>query len=111
MELRTKLVLGFAAVILVMVALGATAFVMFRRVDSNIDAVNRDSLPAVSYSTDGRSALEAILEEKNRLLFKAPDIYARAKGKLGQLSAIWARLTNWPMPPATRSCLEIFGNS
>ena len=88
MELRTKLVLGFAAVILVMVALGATAFVMFKRVDSNIAAVNRDSLPAVRYSTGmERSALEAILEEKNYLLFKTPDIYARAKGKLNQLGS------------------------
>ena len=85
MKLRTKLVLGFAAVILVMVALGATAFVMFKRVDSNIAAVNRE-LPAVRYATGvERSALEAILEEKNYLLFKTPDIYARAKGKLNQL--------------------------
>jgi methyl-accepting chemotaxis protein len=88
MKLRTKLILGFAAVILVMVALGATAFVMFQRVDANIDAVNRDSLPAVRYSTGmERSALEAILEEKNYLLFKTPDIYARAKGKLNQLAS------------------------
>jgi CHASE3 domain sensor protein len=88
MKLRTKLILGFAAVILVMVALGATAFVMFKRVDSNIAAVNRDSLPAVRYSTGmERSALEAILEEKNYLLFKTPDIYARAKGKLNQLGS------------------------
>ncbi|MDO8941817.1 MAG: methyl-accepting chemotaxis protein, partial [Desulfobacterales bacterium] len=88
MKLRTKLVLGFAAVILVMVALGATAFVMFKRVDSNIAAVNRDSLPVVRYSTGmERSALEAILEEKNYLLFKTPDIYARAKGKLNLLAS------------------------
>jgi len=88
MKLRTKLVLGFAAVILVMVALGATAFVMFNRVNSNIAAVNQDSLPAVRYSTGvERSALETILEEKNYLLFKTPDIYARAKGKLSQLAS------------------------
>ncbi len=88
MKLRTKLILGFAAVILVMVALGATAFVMFQRVDANIAAVNRDSLPAVRYSTGmERSAMEAILEEKNYLLFKTPDIYARAKGKLSQLAS------------------------
>jgi methyl-accepting chemotaxis protein len=88
MKLRTKLILGFAAVILVMVALGATAFVMFQRVDANIAAVNRDSLPAVRYSTGmERSALEAILEEKNYLLFKSPDVYARAKGKLSQLAS------------------------
>ena len=75
MKLRTKLVLGFAAVILVMVALGATAFVMFKRVDANIAAVNRESLPTVKYATGvERSALEAILEEKNYLLFKTPDI-------------------------------------
>jgi methyl-accepting chemotaxis protein len=88
MKLRTKLILGFAAVILVMVALGATAFVMFKRVDSNIAAVNRDSLPAVRYSTGmERSALETILEEKNYLLFKTSDIYERAKGKLNQLTS------------------------
>jgi methyl-accepting chemotaxis protein len=88
MKLSTKLVLGFAAVILVMVALGATAFVMFKRVDSNITAVNQDSLPVVKYATGAeRSALEAILEEKNYLLFKTPDIYARAKGKLNQLAS------------------------
>ncbi len=81
MKLRTKLVLGFAAVILVMVALGATAFVMFKHVDANIAAVNRDSLPAVRYATGmERSALEVILEEKNYLLFKTSDISARAKG-------------------------------
>ena len=88
MKLRTKLVLGFAAVILVMVALGATAFVMFKRVDSNIAAVNRDSLPVVRYSTGvERSVLESILEEKNYLLFKTPEIYARAKAKLNQLAS------------------------
>jgi len=88
MKLRTKLILGFAALILVMVALGATAFVMFQRVDANIAAVNRNSLPAVRHSTGmERSALEAILEEKNYLLFKSPDIYARAKGKLSQLAS------------------------
>jgi methyl-accepting chemotaxis protein len=88
MKLRTKLVLGFAALILVMVALGATAFVMFKHVDANIDAVNRDSLPAVRYATGmERSALEAILEEKNYLLFKTSDTYARAKEKLNQLAS------------------------
>ena len=88
MKLRTKLVLGFAAVILVMVALGATAFVMFKRADSNIAAVNRDSLPAVRYATGmERSALEAILEEKNYLISKSDDIHARAKGKLNQLAS------------------------
>jgi methyl-accepting chemotaxis protein len=88
MKLSTKLILGFAAVILVMIALGATAFIMFQRVDANIAAVNRDSLPAVRHSTGmERSALEAILEEKNYLLFKTPDIYTRAKGKLNQLAS------------------------
>jgi methyl-accepting chemotaxis protein len=88
MKLRTKLVLGFAAVILVMVALGATAFVMFKRVDANIASVNQESLPTVKYATGAeRSALESILEEKNYLLFKTPEIYARAKAKLNQLSS------------------------
>jgi len=88
MGLRTKLVLGFAGVILVMVALGVTAFIMFKRVDSNIAAVNQDSLPAVRYSTGmERSALEAILEEKNYLLYKASDINARAQAKLKQLAS------------------------
>jgi methyl-accepting chemotaxis protein len=88
MKLRTKLVLGFASLTLVMIALGAASFLMFKRIDANVGTVNRESLPAVKFATGvERSALEAILEEKNYLLFKSNDIHARAKGKLGQLAS------------------------
>jgi methyl-accepting chemotaxis protein len=88
MKLRTKLVLGFAALTLVMTALGTGSFFMLRRIDANIGAVARESVPAVKFATGvERSALEAILEEKNFLLFKTNDIHARAKGKLTQLGA------------------------
>jgi methyl-accepting chemotaxis protein len=88
MKLRTKLVLGFAALTLVMIALGAASFFMFKRIDANIGTVNRESLPAVKFATGvERAALEAILEEKNYLLFKSNDIHARAKGKLTQLGS------------------------
>jgi methyl-accepting chemotaxis protein len=93
MKLRTKLALGFSAIILVMVVLGATAFIMFRRVDSNIKAVNQESLPAVRYSTVmERSALEAILEEKNYLLSNSDETRARSKAKLEQLSSSLAEI-------------------
>ncbi|MGE5257198.1 MAG: methyl-accepting chemotaxis protein [Hyphomicrobiales bacterium] len=89
MKLRTKLILGFAAVIFVMIAQGATSVVMFKRVDANIAAVTRDRLPAVKYATAvERSALETILEEKNYLLLKSDHIRARAAEKLKQLASL-----------------------
>ena len=88
MKLRTKLVLGFASLTLVMIALGGASFFMFKRIDANIGAVNRESLPAVKFATNvERSALETILEEKNYLLYKSNDIQARAKGKLDQVAS------------------------
>jgi len=88
MKLRTKLVLGFASLTLVMIALGGASFFMFKRIDANIGAVNRESLPAVKFATNvERSALETILEEKNYLLYKSNDIQARAKAKLDHLAS------------------------
>ncbi len=88
MKLRTKLVLGFASLTFVMIALGAASFFMFKRIDANIGAVNRESLPAVKFATNvERSALETILEEKNYLLYKSNDIQARARAKLDHLAS------------------------
>ena len=88
MKLRTKLILGFASLTLVMIVLGTASFLMFKRIDANVGAVNRESLPAVKFATNvERSALETILEEKNYLLYKSNDIQARAKAKLDHLAS------------------------
>jgi methyl-accepting chemotaxis protein len=86
MKLSTKLILGFLALLGVMAALGAVTITMFQRVERNIDAVNRESLPAVRYATEiERSAFETILEEKNHLL--GNEAAARLRENLGRLTA------------------------
>jgi methyl-accepting chemotaxis protein len=86
MKLSMKLFLGFLAIILVVVALGATGFVMFRQVDTNVAELSGHSLAAVRHATSvERSAFETIQEENNYLLYKADETQARAVEKLKSL--------------------------
>jgi methyl-accepting chemotaxis protein len=88
MKLRTKLTLGFAAVILVVIVLGMTAYVLFGKVASNLHELSQYSLPTVRSATNlERSALETIREEKNYLLQKSEESRAGAGKKLDELLA------------------------
>jgi methyl-accepting chemotaxis protein len=85
-KLRTRLVLGFAAVIFVMIGLGATGFVMFKRVDSNVVELSQHNLPAVKHAGAAeRAARDAIQEERNYLIEKSEGAYAKVGEHLKEL--------------------------
>ncbi len=83
MKLATRLGLGFAVLIAIVVALGGIGYYLFHRVDSNVIELSQHNLPAVKYATAvERSALETINEEKNTLLYKTNEVMVRAQEKL-----------------------------
>ncbi|MGA3113342.1 MAG: methyl-accepting chemotaxis protein [Syntrophobacteraceae bacterium] len=85
-KLHTRLALGFFALILVMIGLGAADFVMFKRADSNVVDLSAHNLPAVKQATAiERSAFEIIQEEKNYLFERSDEVYAKAGAKLKEL--------------------------
>jgi methyl-accepting chemotaxis protein len=86
MKLSGKLGSGFAGIILIVIALGGVAYIMFQQVASNVTELSKHSLPAVRYATGvERSAFETISEEKNYLLYKTDEAQDRAKEKLNGL--------------------------
>jgi methyl-accepting chemotaxis protein len=88
MKLRTKLVLGFAAVLCVMIALGALGTVMFKRVGTNMGVLADRSLPALQGATAvEREALKTLTHEKEYLLTKTEDAAARTRQDLQKLAA------------------------
>ena len=83
MKLATRLGLGFAVLIAIVVALGSVGYYLFHRVDANVIELSQHNLPAVKYATAvERSALETINEEKNTLLYKTNEAIVRAQEKL-----------------------------
>lgn len=94
MKLRTKLVLGFAAVMCIMIALGALGMVMFKRVGTNMGVLANRSLPALQGSTQvEREALKTLLHEKDFLLSKTEDAGTQTRAALQKLSAQVAELS------------------
>ncbi|MHC1743052.1 MAG: methyl-accepting chemotaxis protein [Syntrophobacteraceae bacterium] len=88
MKLRTKLVLGFAAVLCVMIALGALGTVMFKQVGTNMGVLAERSLPALQSSAAvEREALKTLLHEKEYLLSKSEEAGTRTMKSLQTLSA------------------------
>ncbi len=87
MKLRTKLVLGFSAVLCVMIALGALGTVMFKRVGANMGVLANRSLPALQGSAAvEREALKTLLHEKEYLLSKTEDAGTQTRKALQKLS-------------------------
>ncbi|HBD08600.1 MAG TPA: hypothetical protein DCZ69_10085 [Syntrophobacteraceae bacterium] len=89
MKLATRLGLGFAVLIVIVVALGGVGYYLFHRVDSNVMKLSHHNLPAVKYATAvERAALETINEEKNSLLDRTNgQVKARLHEKLQGLMA------------------------
>jgi methyl-accepting chemotaxis protein len=86
MKLRTKLVTGFGAVIVIMLVLGATGFFMFTKVKSNVADLSGHNLAALQRASDiERTAFESILQEKEYLLYKDQNSQTLGKEKLKQL--------------------------
>ncbi len=88
MKTGSRVIAGFGVMLVILAALGITGFVMFGKVQSNVTELEDHSLAAVRNSTGvERAAFEAILEEKNYVLYKKDEIHEKAKKKLGELAA------------------------
>ena len=87
LKISTKVVAGFAVMLLILGTLGAIGYVMFGSVQSNVTGLAEHSLGAVKNSTGvERAAFETIVEEKNYLLLKKDEIHEKAKKKLVELA-------------------------
>ena len=87
MKLGTKISCGFGIVTLVAVTLGATGYVMFSRVATNVGTLSGHSLPAVKNATGvERSAFECILDEKNYVINKKDEIKTKQDGDMAALN-------------------------
>jgi methyl-accepting chemotaxis protein len=88
MKLRTKLTLGFAAVIFIVISLGATAYVMFKRVDSNVDILAERALPELrNAAAIKESALKTLVFEKEYLLNKTDEAQKQTREEVKTLIA------------------------
>ena len=86
LKISTKVVAGFAVMLLILATLGTIGYVMFGSVQSNVTGLAEHSLGAMKNSTGvERAAFETIMEEKNYLLQKKDEIHEKAK-KLGELA-------------------------
>ncbi|MBF0528533.1 MAG: hypothetical protein HQK55_04540 [Deltaproteobacteria bacterium] len=86
LKLSLKLTIGFSVVITVLAALGATGYIMFGKVNANVDLLGQHILPTLQYTTGvERSAFETILEDRNYLLSSKEEISKRAQEKLAEL--------------------------
>jgi methyl-accepting chemotaxis protein len=87
LKISAKILLGFGAMLLILIVLGVTGYVMFAKVQSNVATLTDHSLGAVKHATGvERSAFETIQEEKNYLLYKKDEIHKAAKQKLTELA-------------------------
>ena len=87
-RISTKVVGGFGAMLLVLAALGATSYLMFGRVQSNVAQLRDHSLAAVKSSTGvERAAFRTMLEEKNYLLENNAETLDTAKKHIAALVA------------------------
>ncbi|MHB8900741.1 MAG: MCP four helix bundle domain-containing protein, partial [Thermoguttaceae bacterium] len=88
LKTRTKILSGFGIMLLILAGLGTAGYVMFGQVQSNMIQLADHNLGAVKHSTGvERAAFEAIVEEKNYVLYKQDEIHERAKKKLSELAA------------------------
>jgi len=86
MKLGSKLALGFGIVVALTVALGATGYVMFSRVDANVGTLNAHSLPAVKHATAvERGAFEAVVAQKNYVLYQKDEYKTAQDNAVGAM--------------------------
>jgi methyl-accepting chemotaxis protein len=86
MKLRTKLVTGFGAVIVIMLVLGATGYFMFTKVKSNVGDLSGHNLAALQRASDiERTAFESLQQEKSYLLDRDQNSQSQGRDKLKQL--------------------------
>jgi methyl-accepting chemotaxis protein len=93
MTLSRKLLFGFGAVILIVVALGAIAHLLFRQIGSNISVLSGRSLPVVKLASSiQRTVLETVAEERDYLLDQKEETRARVGEKLKALTSLLTEL-------------------
>lgn len=71
MKLRTKLVLGFSAIIIILMALGFITYDRMNYMNEQLDKVYQDRYLKVRYSTDVRSEMNVIAREIANVLLSA----------------------------------------
>jgi methyl-accepting chemotaxis protein len=88
MKTATKVVAGFGAMLAILAGLGIAGYVMFGKVNSNVNSLADHSLAAVKNSTGvERAAFQTIVEEKNHVLYAKDEYYQAAKKHLAKLNA------------------------
>ena len=86
MKLAMKLTLGFGVVVAILVVLGVTGYLMFSKVNTNVEDLGKNNLPSVKHSTGvEREAFNCILQEKNYILTKDDKFHDTVKKNLGDL--------------------------
>ncbi|MCE5268411.1 MAG: methyl-accepting chemotaxis protein, partial [Planctomycetaceae bacterium] len=86
-RVRTKLFGGFGLMTAILATLGVTGYVMFGRVNTNVNALADHSLAAVKNATGvERAAFETLMQEKEYLLNKKDEAHQEAKKKLAELT-------------------------
>ena len=84
----TKVVAGFGVMLTILGALGATGYLMFGRVQSNVTELSDHSLGAVKNAAGiERATFQAIVAEKNYVLYKKDEFDQATKKSLGDLAA------------------------
>ena len=87
LKTSTKVIAGFGVMLTILVALGMASYVMFSRVNSNVTGLADHSLAVVkNVSGVERSAFEAIVQEKNYVLYKKDTFHETVKSKLAELA-------------------------
>ena len=117
MKLRAKLALGFTAVIFIVIVLGVTSYVMFKRVDGNVVILAERALPELrSAATIEESLLKTLVLEKQYLLSRTDDALKQIKeqGKivienLGDLSRLAANGKDTELSSLVAELQKLFG--
>ncbi|MEN6459685.1 MAG: methyl-accepting chemotaxis protein, partial [Thermoguttaceae bacterium] len=87
-KVRTKLFGGFGLMTVILTTLGVTGYVMFSRINTNVNGLTDHSLAAVKNATGvERAALETLLQEKEYLIGMKDEANQQTKKKLAELTA------------------------
>jgi methyl-accepting chemotaxis protein len=93
MSLGKKLFFGFGVVILIVIALGTIAHLLFRQIGSSMNALNTRSLPVVKLASGlQKSILEAVSTEKDFLLKQTSEKRSMVDEKLKSLDSLLQEL-------------------
>jgi CHASE3 domain sensor protein len=87
LKISTKVIAGFGIMLVILSGLGIVGYSMFGRVQWNIATLEDHSLSAVRQSTGvEREAFEAIVAEKNYVLYKKDESTEKVKQKLAEVA-------------------------